>query len=353
MNYINKFKSFGRYYCMFPFEFAEENILKYTQKEDIVFDPFSGRGATVLCASYLNRIGISSEINKTGYVFSKSKIKTINPTKIITRINELEANFKVKNNIFNKYHDFFSYCYSKKIMSFLVYMKNNLYWDQSETDLMLAAFIIHHMQGDRLRSLSNQLPQTKSCGMQYSIDWWKKNNLTPPNIDPFSFLRKEILKRYSYGHHYDRKSKVLFGDSAELIANNSFKFKPNSIKMILTSPPYLKITDYHRDQWLRNWFLGDNPYQEYGDNYNTNELYYSLLENVFGGINQYLRDDFVFVIRTDQRKQSKDPLLNILYKYYSHKNIFIKNADAPQKTQTHYLHKDNQIKPGEIDIFLF
>ena len=28
------------------------------------------------------------------------------------------------------------------------------------------------------------------------------------------------------------------------------------VKLVITSPPYLDITDYHEDQWLRLWFLG-------------------------------------------------------------------------------------------------
>jgi hypothetical protein len=30
-------------------------------------------------------------------------------------------------------------------------------------------------------------------------------------------------------------------------------------RLLLTSPPYFRLTNYHYDQWLRLWMLGGSP----------------------------------------------------------------------------------------------
>ncbi|WP_202950176.1 DNA methyltransferase [Metamycoplasma alkalescens] len=80
------------YNAMFPIRVADFFIKKYTNKKDIVLDPFSGRGTTLLQARILNRISYASDLNPLSYVLSKSKEKNLDLEKIINRVNELKKN---------------------------------------------------------------------------------------------------------------------------------------------------------------------------------------------------------------------------------------------------------------------
>lgn len=60
----------------------------------------------------------------------------------------------------------------------------------------------------------------------------------------------------------DGKSKVLLADSG---LSKGYNAIPDSIDLVITSPPYYGMRTYISDQWLRNWFLGgppDVPYDE-------------------------------------------------------------------------------------------
>jgi DNA modification methylase len=54
----------GPYYAMFPVHFADAVIRGYSSPEDVILDPFAGRGTTVFSAATNSRTGLGVEINK-------------------------------------------------------------------------------------------------------------------------------------------------------------------------------------------------------------------------------------------------------------------------------------------------
>src|SRR5690606_27904190 len=78
-------------------------------------------------------------------------------------------------------------------------------------------------------------------------------------------------------------------------------------KLLLTSPPYFGVTNYHSDQWLRLWMLGyeAEAYVKRGPfegRFTNPEQYRNLLNEVFLGTTKVVADDAVIYVRT-----SKDP----------------------------------------------
>ena len=50
--------------CQFPNELAERCVLAMTDEGDLVFDPFSGTGATVIAAEGRDRVGLGIELDE-------------------------------------------------------------------------------------------------------------------------------------------------------------------------------------------------------------------------------------------------------------------------------------------------
>jgi hypothetical protein len=72
------------------------------------------------------------------------------------------------------------------------------------------------------------------------------------------------------------------------------------VKLVVTSPPYLDITDYHEDQWLRLWFLGgpDRPITRQADDRHRNtDGYWKFLGEAWAGIVPLLHDSCHVVVR--------------------------------------------------------
>src|SRR5207237_4498202 len=53
-------------------------------------------------------------------------------------------------------------------------------------------------------------------------------------------------------------SRTYLGDSVHVL-NVLRQRLPGKAALVFTSPPYFRVTNYHYDQWLRLWLLGEAP----------------------------------------------------------------------------------------------
>lgn len=84
------------------------------------------------------------------------------------------------------------------------------------------------------------------------------------------------------------------------------------VRLVVTSPPYLDITDYHEDQWLRLWFLGGpmKPISGQGkdDRHRIVEGYWKFLREAWTGIAPLLQDSAQIVIRIGGTRLGEEEL---------------------------------------------
>ncbi len=152
------------------------------------------------------------------------------------------------------------------------------------------SIILLYLHGKVGAALSNQMRMTKSMGMNYSIEWWKGKGMTiPPDINPCNFLTKKIIWRYAKGTPQVADSAVIFGDSSIELNDVVRRAQENNIQfsLLFTSPPYQSVTNYHADQWLRLWLLGDPAVpvlkeEKSKGRFHDKGDYYDLLDSVFG-----------------------------------------------------------------------
>jgi hypothetical protein len=100
------------------------------------------------------------------------------------------------------------------------------------------------------------------------------------------------------------------GDARKAVSLlRSYKEK---VKLVITSPPYLDITDYHEDQWLRLWFLGGpaKPVKGQGtdDRHRRVEAYWQFLSEAWKGIVPLLQDTAQVVIRIGGTRLGEEEL---------------------------------------------
>src|SRR5712664_3192739 len=78
---------------MFPETFVEKVLERFTSKGDLVFDPFSGRGTTLLQSLLMGRRAAASDINPVAYVISAAKARPPSTGATIQRLDELQFTF--------------------------------------------------------------------------------------------------------------------------------------------------------------------------------------------------------------------------------------------------------------------
>lgn len=350
----------GPYYAMFPLNFVREVVLSFTKQGDRILDPFAGRASSIFAGASLGRPSIGIEINPVGWVYGKTKLAPANPESLKKRLVEIASFAQELPNDRNKnLPDFFDYCYSKDVLRFLVAARNNLRWQHDTIDRTLMAFILIDLHGGRHRSLSNQMRQSKAMSPEYSIQWWKQRGLIPPQRDPQSFLEKKINWRYAKGLPDVSDSDVLLGDSCFMLSDIQAQAAESSwepFTLLLTSPPYIGISDYHRDQWLRLWMLGGKPLatrnsDRHKRDFSSSATYKELLNTVFLQAAGMMSEHGTVYVRTDAREQTFEITREVLRLAFPRWHETIIDRPYTKQTQT-ALYGDKTQKVGEKDIIL-
>ena len=352
---------FGPYYAMFPLDFAFDVVEKYSEKGDFILDPFAGRCSSIYAGGVLGRISLGIEINPVGWLYGKVKLQPATKEDVVDRLLEIYSKRNYYCRSIEKLPEFFRICFCNEVLKFLLAARTNLDWQSNDIDATLMSILLVYLHGKLGEGLSNQMRITKSMGMHYSVEWWRKNSLTkPPEINPFEFILKKIEWRYEKGRPNITESAVIFGDSSNQLINISERAIQNDIKfsLLFTSPPYYSITNYHADQWLRLWLLGgpENPRslnEKHKGRFVNKIVYYDLLDNVFGLSSKMMNERCTIYVRTDKRDFTFNSTLEILTKHYPNHRISIveKPLSKETKTQTK-LFGDKSLKPGEVDIIM-
>ena len=354
-----RWEGVGPYYAMFPARFANRVIKDHTASGDMVLDPFAGRGTTVFSAATLGRRGLGVEISPVGWVYAKTKIAPAPMEQVETRLQQIadEGKFYAKQALYLP--KFFRKCFSPSVRRFLLAARACLNWRKSPCDRTLMAILLVYLHGKEGQALSNQMRQTKAMSPDYALNWWAEHGKKAPAIDPAEFIRQRIHWRYAKGTLQASTSQVRLGNSIALLpqlkAHMHDKRMPKA-KLLLTSPPYFGVTNYHYDQWLRLWLLGfsTNAYVArgpYQGRFTNPTQYRALLHTVFHHSAEMVQTNAVIYVRTSKDPFTKKTTVDILRDAFPKKHLIERSQPFRKPTQTH-LFGDRTPKLGEVDLIL-
>ena len=355
----SRWARFGPYYAMFPLEFAFEVVEEYSKKGDFIIDPFSGRSSSIYAGGVLGRHSLGIEINPVGWLYGTVKLQPANKSEVADRLLEIYSKRNFYNQAIELMPLFYRMCYCDEVLKFLLAAREHLDWKNNSVDATLMSILLVYLHGKLGEGLSNQMKMTKAMGINYSVNWWKKQNLTkPPEINPINFVMKKLDWRYEKGKPTVFDSRVIFGDSTIELEKIVHKTQETGIRfsLLFTSPPYCSVTDYYADQWLRLWLLGEpeigKSYQDkHKKRFVSKQDYYNLLNTVFGNCADLMDKKSTIYVRTDKREFTFNLTLEILQSHFPKHKIEINDRPFKKKTQTE-MHGNKSYETGEIDIIM-
>ena len=86
----HRFHSICPYFAMFPETFVRRNVLAWSKRDDVVLDPFSGRGTTVFESLLNGRKGVGCDTNPVAFCLSKAKADPPQFDEMLERLDALE-----------------------------------------------------------------------------------------------------------------------------------------------------------------------------------------------------------------------------------------------------------------------
>jgi hypothetical protein len=234
-------------------------IERFTSPGEKVYDPFMGRGTTLLESALLDRIPVGCDVNPLSALLCLPRLYSVDLQAIQKRLAEIDLT-RAK-----EIREDLSVFYHPDTLRELCALRE--YFLERETAGTLDAIDswIRMVATNRLTGHSPgffsvyTLPPNQAVSIASQIRINEKRNQTPTARD----IRKIILKKSAsllkdltaeekkHLSHVGKKSQCLTSNSAQTSAIAS-----NSISLVVTSPPFLDIVQYDQDNWLRCWFNG-------------------------------------------------------------------------------------------------
>ena len=304
----HRFHALCPYFAMFPEAFAQEQVERYTDPGDLVLDPFSGRGTTPFQSLLMGREAVACDVNPVAYTVTRAKTNAPSAADVVARLDGLEASFEpaVWDAEAEALPPFFRRAYATRTLRQVLHLRAGLDAEArgpaGDVDAMAAALVLEVLHGESHKTpscLSNRMPRTISTKPAYSVRYWDERGLNPPERDAFAVLRGRVGYRYRSAPPEGRAG-VWKTDMRALpqVADGL----QGRVRLVVTSPPYLNVTNFEEDQWLRAWFLGGPPEPTRkrvspDDRHYSEGSYWPLIEDLFQTVGEVAAEGAHVVIR--------------------------------------------------------
>lgn len=245
------------YRACFKAELPRFFIKIFTKKDDIVYDPFSGRGTTPIEAVLMGRKSISNDINMLSEILVRPRMEIPPLNAIIDRLNQIPFNYslKAKRDLSMFYHA----KTESEIISLRSYLKDRKKSNKEDhIDRWIRMITTSRLTGHSKGFFSvYTLPPNQATTPERQIKINEKRNQKPEyrEIIPRIVKKSKSLLRDLLDDQIKEINKI--GKSFKFYnkdARNTQEIESETIQLTVTSPPFLDIVKYSEDNWLRCWF---------------------------------------------------------------------------------------------------
>lgn len=243
----------------FPAQLARFFVLNLSDPGDLVFDPFSGRGTTVFEALLCDRDGVASDAFEYAYTLSHAKAAPMSYADLDVYVRErLREAAGVRNRRWELLdNDDLRVFFSDYTLDQLLRLRVVLRDDDSPESLFLKAVVCGVLHGPSKMFLSAPQKDQTSSTVEYVRRYLAANGIERPERDVYDSVMNKA-GRSGLNRLPARRGTVHRADC------RSVPLDDESVRLVVTSPPYMSVLDYSWNNWLRIWWLGRERMAERG-----------------------------------------------------------------------------------------
>src|SRR5688572_5492372 len=304
------------YLASFPAALSHAFIARYSRPGDVVLDPFSGRGTAPLQASAEGRIGVGNDLNPFAHLLTAAKVDPPTPAEARTRATGLRLAWASTGTRWRELAEAtqaapatggpepvpveVALAFHPRTFAQLLFLRDALDLER-RTDRFLAAAIAGILHGKSSSYLSTLMPNTFSMAPRYVRDFAARTSFASPDRDAFDGIDAK-LNRLFRDPLPRAAGLAMLGDARDAGTRASAALRarglPDRARLVVTSPPYLRVVKYGYYNWLRTWFLGFDAraIDATLDDAHHREPYLAFLRDVLAGLRPALADDAVVVL---------------------------------------------------------
>jgi hypothetical protein len=219
----------------------------FTEKGDTVYDPFAGRGTTLIEAALMGRNIVSNDVNPLSVILTKPRLNIPTIDEIEARLDEIEFESSEADIDVSMFFD-------KKTEYEIVSLKNRLL--DSDVDNWIRMVSTNRLTGHSAGFFSGYtLPPNQAASQKSQRLINSRLDIVPPykNTKEIILKKSKSLLR-NINSKLRKELKTVSSIFSSLDSRNTSHIQNDSINLTVTSPPFLNIVKYAADNWLRCWF---------------------------------------------------------------------------------------------------
>ncbi len=243
------------YRACFKPQLPEFFIERLTQPSDTIYDPFMGRGTTPIQAAIMGRSPIGNDANPISLLVTRPRLNTPSQSEVETRLNETDWHSGQPDDRDHLFSVFYHPATLGQIVSLRAWIdQRELSGTFDHIDDWIRLVAISRLTGHSNGFFSvYTLPPNQAASIESQKRINQRRNQTPPERDVKNLIarKSKSLLRHGPLNHPKQKQILTCAD-----ARNTHHIDSNSVNLIVTSPPFLDIVNYHSDNHVRAWFAG-------------------------------------------------------------------------------------------------
>jgi hypothetical protein len=241
------------YRACFKPQLPEFFIKRLTKPGDAVYDPFMGRGTTPVQAALMGRQPIGNDVNPLSVLLSRPRLSPPAAREVARRLDQVRWNEGE-----GEHADLLAF-YSPRTLRHICALRSWLL-DRAPLDSTpdsvddwIRMVSINRLSGHSPGFFSvYTLPPNQAVSAQSQRKINERRGQVPPDRDVKKLILRKTSSLLSDGAMPPHPPSLLITGTAQ----STPAIPSASVKLVVTSPPFLDIVQYAEDNWLRSWFAG-------------------------------------------------------------------------------------------------
>lgn len=265
--FINEFWTAGQrqahsihevsYRACFKAQLPEFFIERLTKIGDVVFDPFMGRGTTLVQAALMQRRPLGNDVNPLSILLARPRLRSVTLKSVAAALQTVDwsAGHVEREDLLAFYHP--STLRQLEALRAWLSVRAPLGADIVDPAAdWIRMVAINRLSGHSPGFFSGRsMPPNQAVSVKSQLKINAKLGVQPPQRDVAAIILKKTRSLLKDGPVNCHSTPGLHVGPAWDIPG----IADHVVDLVVTSPPFLDIVQYAADNWLRCWFAGIDP----------------------------------------------------------------------------------------------
>ena len=229
-----------------------------TREGDVVYDPFGGRGTTALEAGLLGRRVIANDVNPLSKILTEPRLSPPRAEEVVGRLEAIPRDGdRADRDLSMFYHP----DTEREIVALRRYLLGRREDGTADAvDRWIAMVATNRLTGHSSGFFSvYTLPPNQAVSQKSQERINRKRRQVPEYRDTHRLIVRKTKSLVSGLTAADIENLHRAGVDAQFFTGDARAtpgIGPDTVRLTVTSPPFLDIVQYREDNWLRCWFCG-------------------------------------------------------------------------------------------------